>query len=151
MDTQIGPLHTRRSILINASPERVWREFETLAQVRAWLGIGQTIHQFDLELGGSIDLSVEIEGAQHHFGGSILVLESEKELSVEIQWQSPNDWPVPTFWTFSLSPLYGGTHVELFHHGFERLGSEAGDNLQGYEEGWSVRHLSALRTIVETT
>ncbi len=38
--------------------------------------------------------------------------------------------------------------VELFHHGFERLGAEAADNLQGYEEGWDIKHLKALRSIV---
>jgi len=149
MSTQIGPLHVRRSILIDASPEQVWQEFGTLDQIRAWLGIGQTIHQFDLEPGGKVDLSVEIDGAEHHFGGSILVLDAEKELTLENQWQSPNEWPVPTYWTFLLSPLYAGTHIEFFHHGFEGLGSDAADNLQGYEEGWTDRHLIALRAIVE--
>ena len=37
----------------------------------------------------------------------------------------------------------------LFHHGFERLGSDAGDELQGYESGWHSRHLEALKEIVE--
>ena len=45
--------------------------------------------------------------------------------------------------------LNEATMVELFHHGFERLGAEAADNLQGYEEGWDVKHLKALRSIVE--
>ena len=30
------------------------------------------------------------------------------------------------------------------------LGAEAADNLQGYEQGWDVKHLVALRAIVET-
>jgi hypothetical protein len=45
--------------------------------------------------------------------------------------------------------LYDGTHVELFHHGFERLADQAADDLQGYEEGWDVKHLTTLRKIVE--
>ncbi len=48
-----------------------------------------------------------------------------------------------------LTPLYEGCHVELFHHGFERLGSDASAELQGYEAGWHSRHLEALKTIVE--
>ena len=56
---------------------------------------------------------------------------------------------MPTLWTISLTPLYDGTQVELFHHGFERMGTEAGDLLEGFEEGWDVKHLKALREIVE--
>ena len=58
-------------------------------------------------------------------------------------------WPVPTFMTIRLTPLYDATLVEIFHHGFERLGIDAADNLQGYEEGWDIKHLKALRAIVE--
>ncbi len=80
--------------------------------------------------------------------GQVLVIESERELSFESQWHPPFAWPVPTFWTIRLTALYGGTHVEIFHHGFECLGSDAADSLQGYEDGWDIKHLKALRTIV---
>jgi hypothetical protein len=39
--------------------------------------------------------------------------------------------------------------VKIFYHGFERLGADAADSLEGYEEGWDVKHLKALRAIVE--
>lgn len=55
----------------------------------------------------------------------------------------------PTYWTFRLTPLYGSTLVELFHHGFELAGDAAADSLEGYEQGWDVKHLTALRAIVE--
>ena len=55
----------------------------------------------------------------------------------------------PAIWTIRLTPLYEGTMVEIFHHGFERLGPEAADNLQGYEDGWDIKHLKTLRAIVE--
>ena len=71
------------------------------------------------------------------------------EVTFECNWQEPYSWPVPTFWTIRLTPSYDGTLVELFHHGFERLGKEAADILQGYEEGWDVKHLKALRSLVE--
>jgi len=57
--------------------------------------------------------------------------------------------PVSTLWTIRLTPLYDGTHVEIFHHGFERLGTEAAYNLECFEEGWDIKHLKALRSIVE--
>ncbi len=115
MPVKISPLHVRRSILIERSPDQVWHQFSTLDRIRSWLGIGQTVHQFDLVPGGTVELSVDIEGSAHHFGGAILVVEKNREIT------------------------------------FERLGSEAADNLQGYEEGWTVRHLTALRSIVEGT
>ena len=39
--------------------------------------------------------------------------------------------------------------VEFFHHGFERLGADAADELEGYEEGWGLTHLASLRSLVE--
>jgi hypothetical protein len=55
----------------------------------------------------------------------------------------------PTIRTFRLTPLYAGTLVEIFHHGFELAGEAAADALEGYEEGWDSKHLRALRAIVE--
>lgn len=149
MVTAIGPLHVRRSIFIEASPQRVWHEFETAERVKAWLNRGHTLHAIDLTVGGEVDFSVEIDGALRHFGGKVLVLEAPRELTMDINWRAPHALPVSTFWTIRLTPLYQGTLVELFHHGFERLGADAGENLDGYETGWQVRHLSALRAIVE--
>jgi hypothetical protein len=39
--------------------------------------------------------------------------------------------------------------IEIFHHGFERMGAEAADNLQDYEGGWDIKHLKALRVLKE--
>jgi hypothetical protein len=56
---------------------------------------------------------------------------------------------VPTLITLRLFPLYDGCHRELFHYGFERLSAGAGEELQGYEQGWFPSHLDALKEIVE--
>lgn len=50
----------------------------------------------------------------------------------------------------SPNPHYGATMVEIFHHGFERLGADAAVNLEGFESGWDIRHLKALRGIVQS-
>jgi uncharacterized protein YndB with AHSA1/START domain len=149
MGTQIGPLNVRRSILIQASPAEVWREFETFDRIAAWLGRGHVLHAIELKVGGQVEMSVELDGERRHYGGRVLVLERERELTFESNWAAPYAWPVPTFWTIRLTPTYDGTHVELFHHGFERLGADAADSLEGYEGGWDVKHLKALREIVE--
>jgi uncharacterized protein YndB with AHSA1/START domain len=149
MGMQIGHLNVRRSILIQATPAEVWREFETFERIAAWLGRGHVLHTLEPKVGGLVDLSVEIDGERRHYGGRVLVYEPERELTFEDNWEPPHAWPVPTFFTIRLTPMYDGTQVELFHHGFERLGADAADSLAGYEGGWDVKHLKALRAIVE--
>jgi uncharacterized protein YndB with AHSA1/START domain len=149
MGITISLLNVRRSILIQASRERVWQEFESFERFAAWFGIGHQLHRFEPKLGGQAELSVEVGGERRYYGGPVVILEPLRELTLESNWQPPNDWPVPTFFTFRLTPIYDGTMVEIFHHGFERLGTEAADTLQGYEEGWDLKHLEALRSIIE--
>jgi uncharacterized protein YndB with AHSA1/START domain len=151
MGMVIGPLHVRRSILIEAPARRVWQEFTSSDRIKSWLNLGHVVHRFEPRVGGEVEMSVEIDGEDRYYGGRVLVVEPEHELSFESQWREPHDWPVPTFWTLRLTDLYGATQVELIHHGFERLGPEAADNLQGYEEGWDIKHLKALRQIVESS
>jgi uncharacterized protein YndB with AHSA1/START domain len=148
MGMVIGPLHMRRSIFIEATPARVWQEFESFDRVAAWLSHGHTLHRFEPRVGGEVEFSVDIDGARQRFGGPIVVFEPAREVSFESNWDGQLRWPVPTFWTIRLASACEGTVVELFHHGFERLGVDAGDNLEGYEEGWDVKHLKALRAIV---
>jgi uncharacterized protein YndB with AHSA1/START domain len=153
MGMVISHLNVRRSTFISATPARVWREFETQERIKAWFGRGHTLHTFEPKPGGKIDMSVDHDFGSGHerrgFGGRVVVWEPEREVSAEINWNKPHDWPVPMLWTIRLTPLYDGTQVEIFHHGFERLGLSAGVELEGYEEGWTNHHLKALRTTVE--
>jgi uncharacterized protein YndB with AHSA1/START domain len=150
MGLDIGPLHVRRSIFIRATPARVWQEFLSFEKLGAWFGRGHTLHRYEPKLGTTVELSVEIEGKRQHYGGPVVVFEPEREVSFAINWHDKAlATPVPTMWTIRLTPLYDGTQAEIFHHGFERLGVDAADNLEGYEEGWDVKHLKALRAIVE--
>ena len=56
MGIEIGPLHVRRSAFINASPARVWKEFETAESIRGWLDSGHQVHEFEPQVGGKVDL-----------------------------------------------------------------------------------------------
>lgn len=145
----ISVLNVRRSILIEAPPARVWPEFESFERFTAWFGRGHELHRFEPKLGGHVDLSVEYDGERRHYGGPILVWEPQREVTFESNWAGAHAWPVPTFFTIRLTPLYDQTLAEIFHHGFERFGAEAADSLEGYEEGWDLKHLKALRSIVE--
>lgn len=148
MGSQIGALHVRRSSLVRASAERVWQEFASFERLAAWFGLGHRLEAFEPRLGGQVRLSVETGGERRAFGGPILVFEPARELTFSNNWES-GGWPVPTQITIRLTPLAGACHVELFHHGFERLGEDADSELEGYEAGWHSRHLEALKAIVE--
>ncbi len=58
-------------------------------------------------------------------------------------------WAAPMYWTYLLKPLYAGTLVEFFHHGFERLGAAGPATALDYEQGWVTTHLVTLREIVK--
>ena len=148
MGVMIGPLHIRRSALIQATPACVWQEFASFDRFAAWFGRGHQLEAYEPEPGGQVRLSVEVGGARRSFGGPILAFEPARELSFSNNWES-DGWPVPTLITLRLELLYDACHVELFHHGFERLGSDAGAQLRGYEAGWTSHHLEALKAIVE--
>jgi uncharacterized protein YndB with AHSA1/START domain len=150
MGLTIGSLHVRRSILCEAPRARVWAEFESFDRISAWLNLGHTLHTFEPRVGGQVRMSVEYGGEQRFYGGSVLILDPEREVSFESQWDAPHGWAVPTFWTIRLTPNYDATLVEIFHHGFERLGADAANNLQDFEDGWDIKHLKALRAIAES-
>jgi uncharacterized protein YndB with AHSA1/START domain len=150
MDTTIGTMHVRRSAFIRATPERVWEEFGSFERMREWFGIGHTLHAYEPKVGAEVELSVELDGTRQHFGGPITVFEPGREISLASNWHDPSlAWEVPTMWTIRLRATYDGTMVEIYHHGFERLGAAAGDALDGYEGGWDNKHVKALRAIVE--
>jgi len=109
------------------------------------------VHQLEVyepEVRGQVLFSVDIDGAKRSFGGPILIFEPARELTFSNNWES-DGWPVPTLLTLRLTPLFDACQIELFHHGFERLGGIAAAELQDYEAGWHSRHLEALKAIVE--
>ncbi len=145
----ISPLSVRRSILIQATPERVWKEFDTFERMAAWWGTGHTLVAYEPRAGGHIEMEVEVDGEMRRFGGPISVFDPGREITFEDNWIPPREWRVPVAITIRLTPSHGGTLVELFVHGFEAFGDEAAERHRGLEKGWSVRQLEGLRAIVE--
>ena len=148
--TQISPLHIRRSIHIAAAPERVWREFETFERMAAWFGTGHRLARYEPGMGGCVGL--EIDGGwkgSSRWGGAIRVWDPPRELTFEDRWIPDIGWDAPMLVTFRLTAYRDGTLVELFIHGIEAVGADAAEVHAGGEGGWTVRHLAALREIVE--
>ena len=148
MGTHIGPLYVRRSGFIRATPERVWEEFTSFERLDAWFSYGHKMESCDPRQGGAIRLSGETDGVKSYFGGTILVFDPGRELTFTEDWET-DPGPFPQLITIRLTPLYDGCHVELFHHGFERLGDAAAEELEGHEIGWHAHHIERLRAVVE--
>ncbi len=152
MGVEIGQLAVRRSILINAPPERVWQEFESFERMKLWFGTGHTLLKYEPQVGGWVETDAGPASEEHpwalRFGGRILVFDPPSELTFENDWLG-SDWAAPSLITIRLTPALGGTVVELFHHGFERTGEQAAEMQRGFEGGWTIRQLEALRQLVE--
>lgn len=147
--TKIGELAVRRSILINAAPERVWQEFETFERLREWFGRGHRLLEFEPKVGGDVLLEVEHNGGTHKYSGKVVAFDPPNELTFEDDWIPNNGWEKPTLITFRLTPALGGTLVELLHHSVENVGPGADEWHAGFERGWDMKHLIALKQIVE--
>jgi uncharacterized protein YndB with AHSA1/START domain len=149
MTTQIGPLSVRRSIWIDAAPERVWEEFESFERMRDWFGTGHTLVSYEPRVGAEVVTDAgEYDGERLRFVGRVVVFDPPHELTFEQDWIG-HGWKAPPLVTIRVSPLDGGSLVELFHHGFEALGPDAAENHRGFEGGWTLRQLEALRERVE--
>jgi uncharacterized protein YndB with AHSA1/START domain len=153
-------LKVRRSIHINASPERVWQAFTSKSQMDQWWGLtkgspeagqtkGQWLTAYEPHLGGRVEMAVMWAGTRARYGGVIKAFETAKELTFENDWIPNRGWVAPTFITLRLTAALGGTLVELFHYGFEGTGGDAGTEHAGYETGWGMTQLNALRALIE--
>jgi uncharacterized protein YndB with AHSA1/START domain len=143
-------LTVRRSMHINATPQRVWQEFESLERMQAWFGTGHSLLQYEPQLGGWVELEVEAYGETLRFGGRITVFDPGRELTFEDDWLPPrNGIAEQIFITLRLTPVATGTIVELIQHGFDGLGERAAEVHRGHEGGWTTRQLEALRGIIE--
>jgi len=162
MKPEDSVLRVRRSILINASPERVWQEFMSHETMDRWWGkrigdpqagtsTGQYLLEYDPRIGGRALMAVEWDGKRMRYGGPITVFEAGHELTFENDWIPNMGWKAPTYITIRLTPALGGTLAEIFHYGFENTGGDIGAEHAGYEQGWGMTQLNALKGLIEGT
>jgi uncharacterized protein YndB with AHSA1/START domain len=154
-------LRVRRSILIAAPPERVWREFASRERMSEWwsrrtgtpeagTSQGQWLDVYEPREGGTIRMAVMWDGARVSYGGTIKVFVGPRELTFENDWIPNRGWAAPTYVTLRLTRAPSGTLVELFHHGFEHTGGDVAAEHAGYEQGWGMTQLSALKVLAES-
>jgi uncharacterized protein YndB with AHSA1/START domain len=146
MGTAIGILAVRRSIFIEAAPDRVWQEFASCERMRRWFGLGHRLERYEPAPGGWVEIATPDEPPLR-FVGRVLVFEPGRELTFENEWVGAGWTGVPLL-TFRLSPALDGTLVELYHHSLERVGPTAAADHRGFEAGWGMRQLEGLRQLV---
>ncbi len=153
-------LVVRRSIHIAAPPCRVWQAFASTSEMEKWWGrvtgtpeagqsLGQWLVAYEPMIGGRVEMAVMMDGERVGYGGRITRFEPTRELTFSNDWMPNQGWLAPTFITLRLTPHLNGTLVELLHDGFERTGSAAGETHAGYEQGWGMTQLNALKAMLE--
>jgi uncharacterized protein YndB with AHSA1/START domain len=155
-------LVVRRSILIHAERERVWREFETPERMSNWWGVlreppeigkpnGMELTAYEPQVGGRLEMRIKNSDGVWRFGGTITVFDPPRELTFENNWFEPDAlrYDAPTYITLRLTTVSAGTMVELLHHGFEGCGRDPAEEHRGYEGGWGMLQLEALLKLVE--
>jgi len=156
--TKIGELAVRRSIEINAPPERVWQEFASAERFRLWYtpagGVDMPCKHLEYEprVGGSFITQVDHGLNQKlQFEGKVLVYDPPRELTVEMGPFAFAGSNAVSLLTFLLHELpRGRTRAEIVHHGFESFGDAARNVYQAFEGGWDMTVPTALRNLVET-
>jgi uncharacterized protein YndB with AHSA1/START domain len=148
-----GALLIRRSIVINATPQRVWQELETHERFAGWWGVDTDVLKTEVlrwepYVGGWFENRGTHSGAPINFKGQIVAVDPPHEITFE--WMAPErGWTEPTYITIRLTALADGTLVEILHHGWERLGQGGAELHRGFERGWSLAELEALRARAE--
>jgi uncharacterized protein YndB with AHSA1/START domain len=157
-----GALVIRRSIQINATPERIWREFETFERFQAWWTTSQAdrregVAKYEPRVGARVEMPCEWDASPDGtvaagscvFAGDVVRIEPARELTFGLRVEDAPGWDVPTYVTIRLTRNDYGTLVEILHYGFEQLGEIAVATFSDFEGGWDLRELRALRTVVE--
>jgi uncharacterized protein YndB with AHSA1/START domain len=154
-------LKVRRAVLVKSAPASVWTAFVSFERMNAWWGLvigtpeagtaqGQYLDKYEPRAGGRIEMAVIWDNARVCYGGTIVTFAADRELTFESDWIPNRGWALPTWITLRLTRELGGTLVELFHHGFERVGGDVAAEFEGYEQGWGMTQLAALKRLIES-
>ena len=153
-------LVVRRSILIRANAERVWEEFSSFERMAAWWGAmigtpeagtanGQRLVRYEPGDGGHIEMEVSHRRRTDKVRREDPGVRTRPRAHVRKRLDTQQGWLKPTLITIRLTEALGGTLVELTHHGFEHTGGDIADEHAGYESGWGMTQLWALKRLAE--
>lgn len=123
-------MEIRRSIVVSAGRERVWRAITEPAQFSTWFG-GKI--QFErLAVGETITFFEE------NYPGTIAVVEPPERFA--FYWTAELGYPVETLVTFQLESLAEGTRITVTETGFEELPEDVRRiPFDRNNEGWGIQ------------
>lgn len=137
-DKTVGELVLRKTVEVAAPPGRAFALFtegiagwwplrtHSVARERAATAV------FEPGVGGRI-YERAADGEEHDWGA---VTAWEPPGRVAFTWHPGRTTATAQEVEVRFEPLGSGTRVELVHRGWERLGDEAGAQLEGYDGGW---------------
>lgn len=131
MITQIRPAPVRKSVYVNAAPERAFEVFTT--GIGRWWPKSHKIGHSDLDRpviepkAGGRWYEIDVDGSQCEIGK---VLAWEPPVRLLLAWQLNPEWKFDRELVTEVEVLFipegGGTRVELEHRHLERMGDRAG-------------------------
>jgi uncharacterized protein YndB with AHSA1/START domain len=134
-------LSVTRTVLIAASPERVWAAVTEPAQLERWYAPGCRWEIPSLEAGALVrffNTPTDIQVA------TIVRLERGRELT--LRWQADPAQPtVDIITSFRLELAEGGTRVTIYEAGYETLPGNVGPALAKQAEAGYATSLAALQ------
>ena len=122
-----------RTVHINAPVEKVWAAITEPEHLAQWFPQSATLEPAAVGAAGAFTF----EG----YGTFPVVIEAVEPLkSISYRWGNDNAAPVPledasTVFTFTLTPVEGGTQLTVVETGFENLSDPQG-SLEGNRGGW---------------
>lgn len=131
----------RKTLLIKAPVDVVWRSFADPARLAVWYVPG--IMVFEARPGGRVEF--DIPHALGTVEGEVLAAEEPSLLSWR---EGPGLLPGPTVITIRLTAVDGGTRLEHEQVGFG-TGQEWADEVQAHDVGWD-QCLADLALVTET-
>ena len=143
-----GTFTVRRTIQINATPEKVWAAITEPALISQWFGRA--------EFAGSGPGAVGTLTWDDHGSFPVRIEAVDAPRSITYRWSNddalgdiPDELDVEhsTVFTFTLEPVEGGTQLTVVESGFENT-SDAAANLEFHRQGWDSE-LDELVALVE--
>jgi uncharacterized protein YndB with AHSA1/START domain len=131
----------RKTMLIKAPIESVWRQFADPAELAVWYVPG--VSAFEARPGGRVEF--EIPHALGTVEGEVLAVDEPRLL---VWREGPGMLPGPTEITIRLAEADGGTRLDYEQVGFGD-GAEWADEIQAHDVGWG-QCLTDLALVAET-
>lgn len=111
--------------ILKASPEKIYRAFTEALAIASWLppyGFLCTVHQMDVQTGGSYSMSFQnfSTGNSHSFGGDYISIEPNEFLKYTNKFEDPN---LPGEMTTSvwLRKTFAGTEIKITQQGIPKV------------------------------